>query len=432
MKKSLQFLAAVMLFAIAGTNFSLDAKLKKHCPSQAKPTCNGSCEWRHNKCRDKVKKSSQPAQAVAATGTDAAQAPAGSIIMYNLATSLNKVTFVFYDANVVALTAPATVASADSMLNGNINFKNRPFVIVPSNAKFMDVVYSGQNPSSTIKLFDMLALNISPSSLPQMIGDSVPADSPIVSLGDASNTTSAVIVYDFMLEQEVMPPLPSSGLLKLNVVLDHNDSSCKTFFAFKTNRSVGVTAKLYQPFTPTPQFAGSGLVGKFYSNNGSAEISDPSGANPQDYVFISVMSQAGNLQAPANLTLIGSMPNMQAAYCSNCPESSRMIYFYGTPAVRSNPQPMSFTPAPQFSGPGLTGIATFNSGTISATISDPTGANPTMYSFTNVINPDPSKTVAPANLTLIGSWTNTGMCPQTGCVGPRMLNFYGTLVPNNA
>ena len=49
--KMLKFFATAMLFVIAGTSL---IEAKKGCSSKIKATCNGGCEWRHDKCRSKV------------------------------------------------------------------------------------------------------------------------------------------------------------------------------------------------------------------------------------------------------------------------------------------------------------------------------------------------------------------------------------------
>lgn len=370
MKKILQILAIAALFTIGATNFVLEAK--KSCTGRAQSDCTGSCEWRHKACRHKVDKKIANQLGQAKTGTDASKVSAGSIIIYNTVTSFKNFTFVFLDINGAPVTAPTTIASADSLKNGQMNFKNRPFIIVPTNAKFLDVIYPGKNPEELVKVCDMLSLDISPNSLPQVLMNA-PQGYATAAPGSFSNS-HAVIVYDLFLNTEANPPMAASGILKFNVVFDLNDPFIPVMLTTNAVSSAAITEDT--------------MIGQMQA--------DPTyQTNSVNYATITKDSSLGQMQA--------------------------------------GPSYQTFDPVDQFNGTGLVARA-FSDGT--AKIDDPAGVNPQSYAFNNVILVPNTKTSIPDGLMLIGTAeTPVGFisgCTRYGCnPRPTAFNVYGQLITNN-
>ncbi len=94
--------------------------------------------------------------------------------------------------------------------------------------------------------------------------------------------------------------------------------------------------------------------------------------------------------------------------------------------IGSNPgtyAPVAFQPAEQFAGQGLVGNY-FSSNQV-ATIHDPSGVNPTSYTFKNV---QTGGIAVPTGLTLIGSYTSQPACKGMICSHAiMMMNVYGQL-----
>ena len=86
-----------------------------------------------------------------------------------------------------------------------------------------------------------------------------------------------------------------------------------------------------QTFTPSRQFAGSGLVGNYFNSSKVATIHDPTQANPTSYTFdqIQSISTAGRAW-PKGLTHIGSFPTPNfvnsKTTCSQCPIKTTQLF----------------------------------------------------------------------------------------------------------
>ncbi|MBV8661213.1 MAG: hypothetical protein JO129_03665 [Candidatus Dependentiae bacterium] len=103
-----------------------------------------------------------------------------------------------------------------------------------------------------------------------------------------------------------------------------------------------------------------------------------------------------------------------------------------SPIMGGNPStyaPQVFEPADQFNGDGLVGNYFSNSQT--ATIHDPSGINPTNYTFSNV---QAISQAIRAQGTLIGTFSNPNWQPSTtplaGGQG-QTVRLYGNLISNN-
>jgi len=88
---------------------------------------------------------------------------------------------------------------------------------------------------------------------------------------------------------------------------------------------MGSNPGTYAPviFQPSEEFAGTGLIGNYFSSNKIATIHDPSGQNKEEYTFENV--QQGGIQAPDELILIGSY-TLQ-------PPSDGMIHSHAIPMI---------------------------------------------------------------------------------------------------
>ncbi len=82
MKKTLKCLGIAILFFIVSYNFALEAK--KSCMSRVESDCKGGCEWRHRKCRNKVKKQSNSnILKTTVIGMNTLQAPTNFVALNN-------------------------------------------------------------------------------------------------------------------------------------------------------------------------------------------------------------------------------------------------------------------------------------------------------------------------------------------------------------
>ena len=92
--------------------------------------------------------------------------------------------------------------------------------------------------------------------------------------------------------------------------------------------------------------------------------------------------------------------------------------------------PQTFTPAAEFSGPGL--IGNYFSHTKIATIHDPAGDNKTTYTFDNIHEGGLYAPTDDPSLKLIGSFTSGNRCSGGICSHAFIVvNLYGHLVQDD-
>jgi hypothetical protein len=293
MMKKLQILALARLFACAGTNFV-----------QAKVACIKGFEWRHGKCRKKVKAKASSSDSTTSDSSNTAPTPpitSTPPAQPILATPPTQPVILGGNSNTYApQTFQPDAQFAGQGLVGNY-FSSSQTATIHAPSGINSVNYSFENVQS-------FSGNIIPMGLTYIGSFKTPNwVQPTVYCSGCPNGTNKL--YGNLLQNKNSAPATPQAQ---PVIVDGSSST----YALQT-------------FQPDTQFAGQGLIGKYFSSTQTATIHDPSRINPTNYSFSGVQSMSGNMR-PMGLTYIGSFKTpgfvQSKIYCSACPNGTTNLY----------------------------------------------------------------------------------------------------------